>query len=61
MNYTIVVLGGVLLLSLVWYYLPIVGGVHWFKGPVANIVLAEADNDSENNAHESEKGEKMDA
>ncbi|KAK7055125.1 gaba permease [Favolaschia claudopus] len=47
MNYTIVVFGGVLLLSLMWYYAPVVGGVHWFKGPVANIVLAEADNDSE--------------
>lgn len=37
MNYTVVVLGGVLLLSLVWYYLPIYGGVHWFTGPVPNI------------------------
>lgn len=37
MNYTVVVLGGVLLLSLVWYYFPIYGGVHWFTGPVANI------------------------
>ncbi|KAF7307671.1 Gaba permease [Mycena kentingensis (nom. inval.)] len=45
MNYTIVVLGGVLLLSLFWYYAPVVGGVHWFKGPVANVVLAEAEED----------------
>ncbi|KAF8152248.1 amino acid permease-domain-containing protein [Crassisporium funariophilum] len=37
MNYTVVVLGGVVLLSLVWYYFPIYGGVHWFTGPVANI------------------------
>ena len=37
MNYTVVVLGGVLLLSLVWYYFPIYGGVHWFTGPVANV------------------------
>ncbi|KAJ6482890.1 amino acid/polyamine transporter I [Mycena vitilis] len=58
MNYTIVVLGGVLLLSLFWYYAPVVGGVHWFKGPVANIVLAEADIDSERMESESEKGEK---
>jgi hypothetical protein len=53
MNYTIVVLGGVLLLSLFWYYAPVVGGVHWFKGPIANIVLAEADTDQD---HESESG-----
>lgn len=37
MNYSVVVLGGVLLLSLVWYYLPVYGGVHWFTGPVATI------------------------
>ncbi|KAJ6526559.1 amino acid/polyamine transporter I [Mycena vulgaris] len=56
MNYTIVVLGGVLFLSIIWYYLPVVGGVHWFKGPITNIVLAEADNDSEK--HETEESEK---
>lgn len=37
MNYTVVVLGGVLLLSVVWYYFPIYGGVNWFTGPVANV------------------------
>jgi len=37
MNYTVVVLGGVLLLSLVWYYFPKYGGVYWFTGPVANV------------------------
>lgn len=37
MNYTVVVLGGVLALSLMWYYLPVYGGVHWFTGPVLNI------------------------
>lgn len=37
MNYTVAVLGGVLLLSLIWYYFPKYGGVHWFTGPVANI------------------------
>ncbi|KAN0079997.1 Amino acid permease domain containing protein [Tylopilus felleus] len=36
MNYT-VVLGGVLVLSLVWYYFPVYGGVHWFTGPVPNV------------------------
>lgn len=37
MNYTVVVLGGVLILSLLWYYLPVYGGVHWFAGPVATV------------------------
>ncbi len=37
MNYTVVVFGGVMALSLIWYYLPIYGGVHWFTGPVRNI------------------------
>ncbi|KAH9834444.1 APC amino acid permease [Rhodofomes roseus] len=37
MNYAVVVLGGVLILSLVWYYFPVYGGVHWFTGPVSTI------------------------
>jgi len=37
MNYTVVVFGGVMGLSLFWYYLPVYGGVHWFMGPVRNI------------------------
>jgi hypothetical protein len=37
MNYTVVVLGGWILLSLIWYYFPKYGGVYWFKGPVANV------------------------
>jgi hypothetical protein len=24
-------------LSIVWYYFPVYGGVHWFTGPVPNI------------------------
>lgn len=32
-----VVLSGWILLSLGFYYLPVVGGKHWFKGPVANV------------------------
>ena len=31
------VLGGVLILSLVWYYFPVYGGVHWFTGPVRTV------------------------
>ena len=37
MNYSVVVLGGILILSVAWYYFPVYGGVHWFTGPVANI------------------------
>jgi hypothetical protein len=37
MNYTVVVLGGMLVLSLIWYYFPVYGGVHWFEGPVATV------------------------
>ncbi len=37
MNYSVVVLGSVLLLSLAWYYCPVYGGVHWFTGPISNI------------------------
>ncbi|KZT28464.1 APC amino acid permease [Neolentinus lepideus HHB14362 ss-1] len=39
MNYTVVVLGGVMALCLTYYYFPRYGGVHWFKGPVSNIEL----------------------
>lgn len=41
MNYTVVVLGGVLLLALAWYYFPVYGGVHWFTGPVPNVANAD--------------------
>jgi len=37
MNYTVVVLGGVMLLSLIWYYFPKYGAAHWFTGPIANV------------------------
>jgi len=37
MNYTAVVFGGVMILSLVYYYFPKYGGVYWFKGPVPNV------------------------
>ncbi|KDQ54539.1 hypothetical protein JAAARDRAFT_209261 [Jaapia argillacea MUCL 33604] len=37
MNYTIVVMGGILILSLIWYYFPVYGGVHWFTGPIPTV------------------------
>lgn len=37
MNYAVVVLGGVLALSLLWYCFPVYGGVHWFTGPIKTV------------------------
>jgi len=36
-NYTVVVLGGTMALVVAWYYCPVYGGVHWFRGPIANV------------------------
>lgn len=37
MNYSVVVLGGVLALSLMWYFTPVYGGRYWFTGPVKTV------------------------
>ncbi|KAG6861937.1 hypothetical protein C0995_009887 [Termitomyces sp. Mi166 len=37
MNYTVVVLGGTLLLATIYYFFPVYGGRYWFKGPVQTI------------------------
>jgi len=37
MNYAVVVLGGVIILSLIYYYFPKYGGKCWFHGPVQTI------------------------
>jgi len=37
MNYTIVVVGSILTLSTVYYFLPVYGGRHWFSGPVRTV------------------------
>jgi amino acid transporter len=55
MNYTIVVLGGTLFLSLVWYYFPKYGGVHWFTGPVRNIDSPECNGHSTASGNEQGK------
>jgi hypothetical protein len=47
MNYTVAVFGGTVFLSLVWYYFPKYGGVHWFTGPVSNVHSLQADGYSE--------------
>ncbi|EPQ55770.1 APC amino acid permease [Gloeophyllum trabeum ATCC 11539] len=58
MNYTIVVLGGVLILSLVWYYFPKYGGVHWFKGPVPTVEKNSWDEESDGQGSEVEREKK---
>ena len=47
MNYTVVVLGGWIILSLIWYYFPKYGGVNWFTGPVRNVARNPADDSKE--------------
>ncbi|KAK0211068.1 APC amino acid permease [Desarmillaria ectypa] len=37
MNYTVVVQGGVLVLSAGYFYCPRYGGMYWFKGPVSTV------------------------
>jgi len=45
MNYTVVVLGGTLMLSLGYYFFPKYGGRHWFTGPVETIRDLDRSND----------------
>ncbi|KAG1721623.1 amino acid/polyamine transporter I [Suillus paluster] len=60
MNYTAVVLGGYMFLAVFWYYCPVYGGVHWFKGPISNLSPAiEGEHKDENSM--SEKKEQSDA
>ncbi|KAJ1307290.1 hypothetical protein OPQ81_001400 [Rhizoctonia solani] len=37
MNYAIVVMGAFMIGSVVWYYFPMYGGVHWFEGPISTV------------------------
>ena len=47
MNYSIVVLGGVIVLATVYYYFPKYGGVNWFRGPVNTFMQGTSLADSE--------------
>ncbi|KAJ7583267.1 amino acid/polyamine transporter I [Mycena floridula] len=48
MNYTVVVLGGVLILALGYYFFPVYGGKNWFTGPVETIAhLHQASSDAD--------------
>ena len=59
MNFTVVVQGGVMVLSLVYYWFPWgLGGVYWFKGPVPTVEKGEkVEGEGEGSVgEESEKG-----
>ncbi|KIL59816.1 hypothetical protein M378DRAFT_84638 [Amanita muscaria Koide BX008] len=48
MNYAVVVMGGVLLLSTAYFYCPKYGGNYWFTGPVRTISPSAVDSDLRN-------------
>lgn len=54
MNYTIVVMGGTIILSLGYYFFPVYGGRHWFTGPVETV----GDNDDGIGSSHEDMGEK---
>lgn len=56
MNYTVVVVGGTLMLSLGYYFLPKYGGVYWFEGPVETIRDRAGKEVEEDRGSDNEKG-----
>ena len=57
MNYTIVVMGGIMVLSLIYYYFPKYGGVNWFTGPVRTVPKTPTDTGSVKDSVEDKKGD----
>ncbi|KAK7059076.1 hypothetical protein VNI00_001700 [Paramarasmius palmivorus] len=55
MNYTVVVVGGTILLSLGYYFFPVYGGKYWFTGPVHTIKDVPEDSSIEKRSEEEEK------
>jgi hypothetical protein len=55
MNYTVVVVGGTMSLSLGYYFFPKYGGVYWFTGPVETL-RGEKTMEIEDHSSISEKG-----
>lgn len=39
MNYTVVVVGGIILFCMAYYFLPKKGGRFWFNGPIQTVGL----------------------
>lgn len=58
MNYTVVVLFGTLFLSLVWYYFPVYGGVHWFTGPVPTVAAVQEEDGDDGSEESQDTGKK---
>lgn len=58
MNYTVVVLGGVLVLALVYYYFPAYGGIYWFKGPQSTLEKSASSHESGSNCDEQSSSKK---
>ncbi|KIK65794.1 hypothetical protein GYMLUDRAFT_38280 [Collybiopsis luxurians FD-317 M1] len=59
MNYTVVVLGAVVLLSTAYYFFPVYGGVHWFKGPVVTMDESESNDLVDSGSFEKAKSEPL--
>jgi len=57
MNFSVVVLGGSMTLSLVYYYFPKYGGKYWFKGPVSTVDRTSQEGSYDESAKGDEKGE----
>ncbi|CAE6514963.1 unnamed protein product [Rhizoctonia solani] len=56
MNYAVVVLGGVMIGCLIWYWFPKYGGVNWFEGPVVTVdVLPQTSHNGDSGSIEREK------
>ncbi|KAF8507404.1 amino acid/polyamine transporter I [Gautieria morchelliformis] len=56
MNYTVVVVGGTMALSLGYYFFPKYGGVYWFTGPVETVRGENTKGEVEDHSSISEKG-----
>lgn len=54
---TSVAIGGVLVLAVVYFYLPKYGGKYWFKGPVSTIDSSDPQQVITNASENEEKGE----
>ncbi|KAG1855183.1 amino acid permease-domain-containing protein [Suillus subalutaceus] len=61
MNYTVVVLGGFMSSLFSGITARLYGGVHWFNGPVSNLVSAEKGQDDESASEKTGKGRGVDA
>ncbi|KAA1475628.1 APC amino acid permease [Dentipellis sp. KUC8613] len=59
MNYTVVVWGGTIVLSLVYYAFPRYGGRHWFKGPVSTLRERDGAESGESGERGGEEEEKI--